>query len=93
MKGVKAFSHDLKRVRWPLNFKLPKIEKYDESTNPAEWLEVYQLAIKATRGDSYMMANYFSVCLSSSARTWLLGHSTGSVYSWSHLCRLFTSNI
>jgi hypothetical protein len=26
------------------------IEKYDGSTNPVEWLEVYQLAIKTTRG-------------------------------------------
>jgi hypothetical protein len=90
--GVKAFSHDLKRVCWPRNFKPSGIEKYDRSTNPAEWLEVYQLAIKATGGDSYVMANYLPVCLSSSARTWLLGHPTGSVHSWTHLCRLFTSN-
>jgi hypothetical protein len=53
------------------------IEKYDGSTNPAEWLEVYQLAIEATRGDSYVMANYLPVCLSSSTRTWLLGLSRG----------------
>jgi hypothetical protein len=33
--GVKVFSHDLKRVCWPLNFKLSGIEKYDGSTNPA----------------------------------------------------------
>jgi hypothetical protein len=31
----------MKRVHWPLNFKTPRIEKYDGSTNPAEWLEVY----------------------------------------------------
>jgi hypothetical protein len=34
----------LKRVCWPLNFKPSGIEKYDGSTNLAEWLEVYQLA-------------------------------------------------
>jgi hypothetical protein len=34
--GVKAFSHDLKMVRWPLNFTLLEIEKYDGSINPAE---------------------------------------------------------
>jgi hypothetical protein len=75
-----------------LNFKPSGIEKYDGSTNPAEWLEVYQLAIEAVGGDSYAMANYLPVCLSSSARTWLLGLPTGSVHSWNHLCRLFTSN-
>jgi hypothetical protein len=32
------------------------------------WLEVYQLTIKATGGDSYVVANYLSVYLSSSAR-------------------------
>jgi hypothetical protein len=39
-------------VYWLLNLKLSGIEKYDGSTNPAEWLEVYQLAIKAARIDS-----------------------------------------
>jgi hypothetical protein len=47
-------------------------KKYNGSTNPAEWLEVYQLTIKAIGGDSYIMANYFPICLSLSARTWLM---------------------
>jgi hypothetical protein len=59
--GVKAFSHDLKRVHWPLNFEPSGIEKYDGSTNPVEWLEVYQLAIEATSGDLSDMANYLPV--------------------------------
>jgi hypothetical protein len=81
MKGVKAFSRDLKRVRWPLNFRPSGIEKYDGSTNISEWLEVYQLTIEAAEGDSYVMANYLHVCLSSSARAFLLGLPTGSVQS------------
>jgi hypothetical protein len=89
---VKAFSHDMKRVCWPLNFKSLRVEKYDGSTNPAEWLKVYQLTIKASNGDSYVMANYLLVYLSASARTWLLGLPTWSERSWPHLCRLFTSN-
>jgi hypothetical protein len=52
-----------------LNFILSGIKKYDGSTNPVEWLEVYQLAIEAAGGDSCIMAIYLSVCLSSSART------------------------
>jgi arginyl-tRNA synthetase len=74
-----------------LNFKPLGIKKYNGSTNPAEWLEVYQLVIEAVGGDSYVMANYLPVCLSSSARTWLLRLPTGSVHSWNHLCWLFTS--
>jgi hypothetical protein len=76
----------LKGVRWPLNFKLSWIEKYDESTNTAEWLEVYQLTIEAAGGDSYIMANYLPINLSLLARTWLLGLPFGPVHSWSHLC-------
>jgi hypothetical protein len=68
-REVKAFSHDFKRVCWPLNFKPSGIDKFDGSTNPVEWLEVYQLAIKAIGGDSYVMANYLAVCLLSSAKT------------------------
>jgi hypothetical protein len=79
--GVKAFSHDLKRVRWPLNFKPSGIEMYDGSTNPAEWLEMYQITIEAVGGDSYSMENYLQVNLSSSSRTWLLELPVGSVHS------------
>jgi transglutaminase/protease-like cytokinesis protein 3 len=76
---------DMKRVRCPVNFMPSGFEKYDGSTNSAEWLEVYQLAIEAARGDSYIMANYLLFCLSSSKRTWLLGLPAGSVRSWNHL--------
>jgi hypothetical protein len=90
--GIKAYSRDLKRVRFLVNFKPSEIEKYDGSTNLVEWLEVYQLAIEAIGGDSYVMANYLSVYLSSSAKTWLLELPAESVRSWNHLHRLFTSN-
>jgi hypothetical protein len=59
-----AFSHDLKRVCWPLNFKSLGVQKYDGSTNPVEWLKVYQLAIEVVGADSYVVANYLPVCLS-----------------------------
>jgi hypothetical protein len=90
--GVKAFTHDLKMVRWPRNIEPSRMEKYDGSTNSAEWLEVYQLTIEAASRDSYVLANYLPVCLSSSTRTWLLGLPAGSAHCWNHLCRLFTSN-
>jgi hypothetical protein len=77
----------LKRVRWPLNFKPSGIEKYDGSTNLAEWLEVYQLIIKAASGDSRVMANYLPIYLSSSTRIWLMGLPIGLVHSGSDLSR------
>jgi hypothetical protein len=90
--GIKPFSHDLKRVRWPLNFKPSGIEKYDGSTNLAKWLEIYQLIIEVTGGDSYDIAHYLLICLSPLARTCLMGLGTGLVGSWSDLCWQFISN-
>jgi hypothetical protein len=74
-------------VRWPLNFKPSGINNYDGSTNLVEWLKVYQLTIEAAGGDSYIMENYLPICLSSSARTWLMGLPTRSIHSWFDLCR------
>jgi hypothetical protein len=34
--GVKAYSRDIKWVRWPVNFKTSGIEMYGGSTNPTE---------------------------------------------------------
>jgi hypothetical protein len=85
-RGIKPFSHDLRKVVWPPNFKPSTIDKYDVSTSPIKWFEVYQLAIEATRGDSYIMANYLPICLSSLAMTWLMGPSTMSVRSRPDLC-------
>jgi hypothetical protein len=64
-----------------MNLKPSGVEKYDRSTNLGEWLEVYQLTIKAIDGDSYVMVDYLPVCLSSSVRTWLLGLPGRSVRS------------
>jgi hypothetical protein len=69
-----------------------RIKKYDGSSKPAEWLKVYQLAIKAAGWDSFIMVNYLSICLSSLVRTWLQGLPSGSVRSCSHQCLLFTTN-
>jgi hypothetical protein len=76
--GVRAFSHDLQKVIWPLNLKPAAIDKYDVSTNPAEWMEVYQLIVEVVGGDSCVMANYLPIYLSCSARTYLMGLPTGS---------------
>jgi hypothetical protein len=70
-----------------VNFKPSGIEKYDGSTNPAEWVEVYQLAIEAVGGDSYVMMNYMSICLSSYQLTIIC-----MLWPSNHLSWLSTSN-
>jgi hypothetical protein len=57
---------------WPLKF-LPHLpEKYDGTSNPSEFLQVYVTAITAAGGDIAVMATYFHVALSGPARTWLM---------------------
>jgi hypothetical protein len=46
---------------------LPK--KYDGTSNPSEFLQVYITAITAAGGDTAVMETYFHVALSGPART------------------------
>jgi hypothetical protein len=69
---------------------LPK--KYDGSTNPLEFLQVYITAITAVGGNNAIMASYFHVALTGPARTWLMNLTLGSIQSWGELCVQFTAN-
>jgi hypothetical protein len=67
-------------------------EKYDETSNLSEFLQVYGTAITATGGNTAVMATYFHVALSGPARTWLMNHAPRSIYSWEELCARFVAN-
>ncbi|WVZ67385.1 hypothetical protein U9M48_016471 [Paspalum notatum var. saurae] len=67
-------------------------EKYDGTTNPSEFLQVYVTAISAAGGNDVVMASYFHVALSGPARTWLMNLSPGSIQSWEELCTQFIAN-
>jgi hypothetical protein len=47
-------------------------EKYDGTTDPSEFLQVYIIAITTAGGDTAVMATYFHIALSGLARTWLM---------------------
>jgi hypothetical protein len=68
-------------------------EKYDGTSNPSEFLQVYVTAITAAGGNTDVMATYFHVALSGSARTWLMNLAPGSIYSWEELCARFIANL
>jgi hypothetical protein len=54
---------------WPPKF-LPHLsEKYDGTTNPSEFLQVYVTAITAAGGNTTVMASYFHVALTEPAWT------------------------
>ncbi|WVZ78407.1 hypothetical protein U9M48_026120 [Paspalum notatum var. saurae] len=90
--GCAALADGLRSTRWPPKFRPHLPEKYDGTTNPSEFLQVYVTAISAAGGDDAVMASYFHVALSGPARTWLMNLTPGSIRSWEELCTQFTAN-
>jgi hypothetical protein len=77
---------------WPSKFRPRLPEKYDGTSNPSEFLQVYVTAITAAGGDTAVMATYFHVSLSGLARTWLMNLTPGSICSWEELYARFATN-
>jgi hypothetical protein len=48
------------------------IDKYDESSNPKEFIQVYHTDIEAAWGDDQVKVNYLPMTLSSAVRSWLI---------------------
>jgi hypothetical protein len=90
--GCAALADHLRTATWPSKFRPHLPEKYDGTSNPSEFLQVYVTAITAAGGDTAVMATCFHVALSGLARTWLMNLTLGSIYSWEELCAWFTAN-
>ena len=80
--GCAALADHLRAVSWPPKFRPHLLEKYDGTSNPSEFLQVYVAAITAAGGNTAVMATYFHVALSGPTRTWLMNLGPGSIYSW-----------
>jgi hypothetical protein len=50
-------------VVWPDKFKPDIGARYDGTTNPVEFLQLYIVAVQAARGDQRVMANWFPMAL------------------------------
>jgi hypothetical protein len=90
--GCAALTDHLQAASWPSKFRPHLLEKYDGTSNPSEFLQVYITAITAAGGNIAVMVTYFHVALSGPAWTWLMNLAPGSVYSWEELCTRFTAN-
>jgi hypothetical protein len=90
--GCAALADHLRAATWPSKFRPHLPEKYDGTSNPSEFLQVYVTAITAAGGNIAIMATYFHVALSGPIRTWLMNHTPGSIYSWEELCAWLTAN-
>ena len=75
------FTLELCKVVWPNKFKLDLPPRYDGTTDPAEFLQLYELSIKAANGDEKVMANWFPMALKDGTRSWLLNLPVGSISS------------
>ncbi|KAM0877206.1 hypothetical protein ACQ4PT_035650 [Festuca glaucescens] len=75
------------------SFFLPELpSRYDGSTNPLEFLQLYTLSIQAACGDHRVMANWFPMALKEAARAWLMNLPAESISSWKDLCDQFIAN-
>jgi hypothetical protein len=90
--GCAALADHLHAASWPSKFWTHLPEKYDGTSNPSEFRQVYVTAITAAGGNTAVMVTYFHVALSGLARTWLMNLAPGSIYSWEDLCARFTAN-
>ena len=59
--GCAALADHHRAVTWPPKFRKHLPEKYDGTSNPSEFLQVYVIAITAAGGNAAMMASYFHV--------------------------------
>jgi hypothetical protein len=69
--GCATLADHLRAATWPSKFRLHLLEKYDGTSNPSEFLQVYVTAITTAGGNTAIMASYFHVALTGLARTWL----------------------
>jgi hypothetical protein len=67
-----ALVDHLLAATWPSKFRPHLPMKYDGTSNPSEFLQVYVTAITTAGGDTAVMATYFHVALSGPAQTWLM---------------------
>ena len=90
--GCRAFTPELRSVVWPGKFKPNLPPRYDDTPDPAEFLQLYELSIEAANGDEKVMANWFPMALKDGARSWLLNLSAGSVPSWGEMSEHFVAH-
>jgi hypothetical protein len=90
--GCAALADHLCAVTWPPKFRSHLPEKYDGTSNPSEFQQVYVTAITAAGGNTAVMASYFHVALTGPIRTWLMNLTPGSIYSWEELSAQFIAN-
>jgi hypothetical protein len=79
--GYAALADHLHVATWPPKFWPHLPEKYDGTSNPSEFLQVYVTTITAAGGNTVVMASYFHVAMTGPTWTWLMNLTPRSIYS------------
>jgi hypothetical protein len=77
---------------WPANFRAGTYPKYNGSTDPAQYIMSYQVAVASSRGDDATMAKSFIIALEGLALTWYTRLPPLSIDSWRSLRDKFLLN-
>jgi hypothetical protein len=88
--GCLAFTNDLCRVTRHCKFRPGITFKYDGTTDPQEFLQVYTTTMEIVEGGNpHVMANWFPLALKVPASNRLICLPQSSVCSWEDLCEQF----
>jgi hypothetical protein len=87
-----ALARQQRYMVWPDKIKPEIGARYDGTSNPVEFLQLYIVAIQTTRGDHHVIANWFPRALKYAPQTWLMNLPHESVTSWKDLCWQFVAN-
>jgi hypothetical protein len=77
---------------WPANFRAGTYPKYNSSTDPAQYIMSYQVAVASSGGDDATMAKSFIIALEGPALTWYTMLPPLSIDSWRSLRDKFLVN-
>jgi hypothetical protein len=82
----------LQVMPWPANFRAGTYPKYNGSTDPAQYIMSYQVAVASSGGDDATMAKSFIIALEGPALTWFTRLPLLSIDSWRSLRDKFLLN-
>jgi hypothetical protein len=82
----------LQVMPWPTNFRAGTYPKYNGSTDPAQYIMSYQVAVASSGGDDATMAKSFIIALEGPALTWFTRLPPLSIDSWRSIRDKFLLN-
>jgi hypothetical protein len=77
---------------WPANFRAGTYPKYNDCTDPAQYIMSYQVAVASSGGDDATMSKSFIIALEGPALTWFTRLPLLSIDSWRSLRDKFLLN-